>query len=229
MKLPFKPKNLTIFTGALAGGKTELASNVSFSIANEIKQEVYLVDLDNVKPYFKARNLQADYNSVGIKMIAPPKEYLYSDMPLLPPQARNILANPNIFVVADVGGDESGARALSGYRDEISTRDYDFLFVINKSRPYPKDVNSALEMIRNIEGITGLKITGLVNNTHLLNETTSDIVAQGAEFVRAVSKESEIPFLFTSISKGIKYSELEDLYEIDLYYSDISSFLTAKD
>ena len=229
MRLPYKPKHLTIFTGALAGGKTELASNFSFSIAQETGQNVYLIDLDNVKPYFKARNLKADYHSAGIKLIAPPEEYLYSDMPLLPPQARNLLANPDIYAIADVGGDESGARALSGYRDEISARDYDFLFVINKNRPYPKDVKAAIEMIGNIEEVSGLKISGLINNTHLLQETTADIIAEGAQFVRAVSQESGIPFLFTAHSKGIKYSELENLYEIELYYSDISSFLTAKD
>jgi len=218
--IPFELKKLTIFTGPLGSGKTEIASNLSFSFAKNKKELVYLVDLDNVKPYFKARNLRADYKKAGVKMIAPPEEYLYSDMPLLPAQARHIFLETQANIIADVGGDESGARALNGYRDEIQKRDYDFFFVINKNRPYPKDVNGFIEMIKNIEFVSGLKVSGLVNNTHLMNETSAEMILEGAEFVRAVSKQSAIPFIFTSFAKGIKYNALERIYEMELYFSD---------
>ncbi len=228
MKLPIEFSSLIILTGGLGSGKTELAANLSFSISEDKKQTVHLVDLDNIKPYFKARNLMADYGRAGIKIVAPPNEYLFSDLPLLPPEARNIIAKKDLLSIVDVGGDESGARVLRGYREEILARNHDFLFVLNKCRPYPNNPQGIAEMIRNIESVSGLKITGIVNNTHLLSETEPKVVYEGYETALAVSDITGIPFLFNCVRADLDIPGLKNIYKLNLYFSDMTDYWAGK-
>ena len=70
MKIPLELPSLVILTGGLGSGKTELASNFAFSFSEMGEKNISIIDLDNIKPYFKVRNLRADYKSAGIAMIA---------------------------------------------------------------------------------------------------------------------------------------------------------------
>ncbi|HRY21541.1 MAG TPA: hypothetical protein P5198_08520, partial [Flexilinea sp.] len=48
-----------------------------------------------------------------------------------------------------------------------------------------------------IEERTGLKFTGLINNTHLLRETTIEDIQKGLEFCEELSNILKVPLLFT--------------------------------
>jgi hypothetical protein len=42
-----------------------------------------------------------------------------------------------------------------------------------------RDIPSAIEQVSAIEAVSGLTVTGIVNNTHLLRETTAETVLRG--------------------------------------------------
>jgi len=50
-------------------------------------------------------------------------------------------------VVFDVGGDDLGARALSRFKQEIESEDYEMYFVINTKRPMTDTAEKIEEMI----------------------------------------------------------------------------------
>jgi len=76
--------------------------------------------------------------------------------------------------------------------------------------------------LRMIEATSRLKITGLVNNTHMLKDTKVEDVEFGHELTKKVSWETDIPIRYEAVIKEtaekIKNQEiLEKLFLINLY------------
>lgn len=215
-KLPFDNTGLTILTGGLGSGKTELAVNLAFCISQT--EDVAIVDLDNIKPYFKARNLDEKYRTTGVRIIAPEAPYSDTDLPILPPQARSIISGSKSSVIVDAGGDEAGARVLGGYAEEISQRNYKLFFVVNISRPYLRNSEAIVEMVKSIEYQSGLKASGLINNTHLMYETTLEVVEKGRIAAQEAADILNIPLAFTSLRKDLPQKPKGNIFEMDLYF-----------
>ena len=78
-----------------------------------------------------------------------------------------------------------------------------------------------LEYVRAIRRELQMPVSGLVNNTHLLRETTPEIIREGYEKARALAGEMEIPLLYTCYPAGIVSPEalqgLPDLMPLGLY------------
>ena len=51
-------------------------------------------------------------------------------------------------------------------------------------------------MMRQVEQASKLRVSGLVANTHLMNETTPAVIAVGLELAGAVSREVGLPVRF---------------------------------
>ena len=62
------------------------------------------------------------------------------------------------------------------------------LAIVNANRPDTGDIEGALEHINAIEQSTGLFVTGIVNNTHLLRETTSGDIIKGHAFCEKIKQ-----------------------------------------
>ncbi len=217
--LPFDETGLTVLTGGLGCGKTEIAVNLAFSIFRLKNRPVSIIDLDNIKPYLKARNLDDKYRISDIRIIAPEAGYSDADLPILPPEARSVIKSGNSSVIVDVGGDEAGARILGGYAEDISPRDYNLFFVINISRPYLKHTAAVINMISEVENQSGLKVTGLINNTHLMWDTDEKIIENGRRVAMETALELGVPFAFTCVHGGIDLKPtLEPVFKLDLYF-----------
>ena len=61
MEIPFDDTGITILVGGLGCGKTELSANLAFCMAKKYNDLIHIIDLDNIKPYFKIRNLDEKY------------------------------------------------------------------------------------------------------------------------------------------------------------------------
>jgi hypothetical protein len=100
-------------------------------------------------------------------------------------------------VTVDVGGDASGSMIMIQFKKYFIEGQFDFLCVINKNRPETATLEGALRHLYSIETETGLKITGLINNTHLLRETTVEDVDKGYQFCKILSEKLNIPIRFS--------------------------------
>ena len=214
--------SLYIFTGGLGSGKTEIAVNYCITLRDEKKSPVYLIDLDIVKPYYRSRHLKKQLVNDNIVLVAPPDPYLYADLPLVPPEINALLRHPSGTVVVDVGGDDAGARVLGCFSEILKSRSYHFLYVINTKRPFAEKPGEIMRMIEDIQQVSGLQVTGIINNTHLLWETTPDLVRQGAKVSRDIAKKLGVPLMFHGVNRHLKrlgnLTMKEPVFELNLYF-----------
>ena len=185
---------ISIVTGHYGTGKTEFAVNLALAL-KESKENVMIADLDIVNPYFRSRERRKELEQAGVKLISSSQEAAHADIPALPAELLSIFQNRDITGVLDIGGDPVGARVLARFQPKIIAEDYQLIYIVNANRPEVRTVESAIEYLRNIEKITGLECSGLVNNTHLCGETTEEQVRKGAALAASISAETGIPVL----------------------------------
>ena len=183
---------ICIVTGHYGTGKTEFAVNLALALAAE-QDNVMIADLDIVNPYFRSRERKTELEKAGIKMISSSQEAAHADIPALPAELLSIFQNRDIRGILDIGGDPVGARVLARFQPKIISENYELLFVVNANRPEVRTAEAAIDYMRKIESITGLKCGGLVNNTHLCGETTEAQVRKGAALAREISEITGIP------------------------------------
>ena len=186
------PRRLTIVTGHYGTGKTEFSVNLALALAAEGEQ-VMLADLDIVNPYFRSRERRSLLEEAGVRLIATSQACTDADVPSLPAELLSVLDDQTVRGVLDVGGDPSGARVLARWQPRILQEDFQVLYVVNANRPEVRTPEAAVRYLRDIEAVTGLPCTGLVNNTHLCGETTVEEIRRGAALAEEVSGRTGIP------------------------------------
>ncbi len=196
------PRRVTILAGHFGSGKTEIALNGALGLAAS-GIEVSLVDLDVVKPYFRSRSAREFLRQAGVQLVAPDGEFFSSDLPIILPQVRGALGDRSRKVLMDAGGDDTGARVVGSLADTIPAEETDFLLVLNFRRPFTPDVDAALAMAREIEATARLKITGLISNTHLMKETTLEVVMAGHEMALRTSRLMGIPLVALTVKDAL--------------------------
>lgn len=195
-----KDSRIKIITGYFGSGKTEIAINLSFKEKEEGKK-VALVDLDVVNPYFRSRDVKKVLDKNEIELIAPIGQLATSDLPIVSGEIYRIIHNPAYQLIIDVGGDKDGATSLGQYYNNLSSLEYQMYFVVNINRPYVNSVNGIIKSIKDIELASRLKVTAIINNTHLGNLTDVNNIKLGEEIAVQVCEELNIPFLYSTISR----------------------------
>lgn len=211
---------IRIITGHYGSGKTEFAVNYAVKLSKEGKK-VALADLDVVNPYFRSREKTKELSKMGIKVIGSSIEGASVDVPAISGEVNTPLQDESYEAILDVGGDPAGARAIGRYHAYFKEGKYDLFFVINANRPETQTVERTIYYIREIERVSRAKVTGLINNTHLLKSTTVEDVLGGQKLVEAVSKETNIPVKYVSALRKVTVDLPKDIkgeiFPIDLY------------
>lgn len=188
-------RGLVVIVGNYGSGKTEVSINLAVN-RKQAGLNVGIVDLDLVNPYFRTREARRTLSDLGIKVILPPEEYLQADLPVLSPAISGMIRNSGDLMILDVGGDDAGARVLSALADAFRGKQVHMLQVINPLRPQTGTPAGCLTLRREIERAAKLKITGIIGNANLIDDTGSGDVYSGYEFVQSVSEESGLPLEF---------------------------------
>lgn len=196
-------KRINIFCGHYGSGKSEISVNTAFLLKGNF-DDVIMADMDIVNPFFRSVDAKTALKNKGIKVIAPMYANTNVDVPVVGPEISVAIRNDTRRVVLDVGGDEDGAKVLGRYYHEINQNDYDMFFVVNRSRPMTVNLDETLTYIREIEAASRLKISGIINNTHYLEETTVDDVIYGWELSRKITEKTGIPLFATCVMEGME-------------------------
>jgi CobQ/CobB/MinD/ParA nucleotide binding domain len=196
---------VAILVGHFGSGKTEIAINLAFGLRNR-GAEVTLVDLDLGKPYFRCRLAKDDLEARGVRLAAPTGDCLQADLPILVPGARTAARGENGLrsrLIFDVGGDDLGARVLGSFSGLLDRRTTELLFVVNANRPFAEDLPSLRQMLSDVQAAARLGVTGLVANTHLMDETTPDTVREGIRAARELEAATGIPLRFSAMQRRL--------------------------
>ena len=93
--------------------------------------------------------------------------------------------------------------------------------VVNANREQTQTAEDVIRFIKSMEETSKLKVTGLINNTHLIRQTTVEDVLRGQKLAREVSDLTNIPIKYVSCLRSLVDSlpdNLEgDILPIDLY------------
>ena len=184
---------LYIVIGAYGSGKSEY----SIHLAKELKsggEDVVLVDMDVVNPYFRSREVRDEFAQIGIEVVAPDGQFSHADLPMISPRIIGMVQNTDKTVILDVGGDPAGTRTLGRFVDEINKRGYRMQLVINTLRPFTSDVTGIISMKQSLEASSKLKVSELVCNTNLMEHTDKDLVSQGIGIIAEAADKMGIAF-----------------------------------
>ena len=197
------PKRITLFMGHYGSGKTFTAVNYAVSIKQKV-DKVSIYDLDIVNPYFRTVDAKNFLDEKGVELIVSPFAETNVDIPAMNSASYKMISDLSSYAVVDVGGDDRGALALGRFSEKIlEENNYDAFLVVNKYRPETRDIEGVKQIIREITLTGKLPFTGIVNNTNLGNETTSEDVLAGIEFCKNVSIETGLEFKFSSVRKDL--------------------------
>ncbi len=196
-------KRITVFSGHYGSGKTNIAINFAVKLKND-GYPVSIADLDIVNPYFRTKDSAAQLENAGIELVSLPFANSNVDLPALPSQMYGLVQRKDKYVVIDLGGDERGALALGRYTPYILKEDdYDMFFVVNFYRPLTTSVEEALDAFYEIEAASGLKFTGIVNNSNLGTETRAQDITNTVEKAKQLCERVGLPLVMTSVESSI--------------------------
>ena len=192
---------IRIIGGRAGVGKSEFTSNYALQLRGlEIRPTI--VDLDVVNPYFTTREQRGMFADAGVSVIGPSADATANDLPAIPSEIQRIFDPAGGHVVVDLGGDVNGARAFGPYVKRLRPGDHEFFLLVNANRPHHETASEVLEFWTDYEKMSGLKVTGIVNNTHLLRETGADDLRRGELLSRELSELTAVPYRYLVVAEG---------------------------
>ena len=189
-------KKITIICGHYGSGKTNIAVNLALRTKeSHTDKRVALADLDTVNPYFRAADNAVLLKNAGVEVLVPEFANSNVDIPAIPAGINELfdMASPLCGII-DVGGDD-GAAVLGMYSRMAENVGYEMLYVVNMYRPLTASPADALECMREIELLSSLRCTGVINNSSLGALTTARDIADSVEYARECAALCSLPLL----------------------------------
>mgnify|MGYP002515964031 FL=1 len=202
-------KRITVFCGHYGSGKTNVAVNYALDLKKR-HENVSILDLDIVNPYFRTKDSAKKLSENGIELICSSFAASNLDIPALPSEMYAPFCREDNFSVMDIGGDDRGAVALGRFAPLIEkAKDYQMLFVVNFYRPLTQTPEEALEVMREIETACSLRFSGIVNNSNVGVQTTKEYIENTFPLVQKLCEISSLPLVMTTVRANLS-SQFED-------------------
>lgn len=201
-------RRVIVIAGHYGSGKTELAVSLAMRLSAQQDREyprLAVVDLDIANPYFRSRERMQLLREHGVSMYADVFQSTgtTAELPALTAALRAPLEDEGCRTIIDLGGNDAGARVLRQFRKYFEGDAHELWAVVNFRRYETLTVEKAREHVDAIAAELQLPVNGLVNNTHLLRETTPDILREGQALAEQLSADMGIPLLYTCYPAGI--------------------------
>lgn len=190
-------RRIRIITGHYGSGKTEFALNYAVEL-NKVSNKVALADLDIVNVYFRSREKTEELENMGIKVISSSVRGNSSDLPAISAEISTPVKDKSYDYVIDLGGNDVGTITLGRLKPIFDKTEVDLFMVVNTNRPDTATVEGIINQMKEIEYSSGLKVTGFVNNTNLVRETTGENILEGNGILSEVSRITLIPIKYTT-------------------------------
>ncbi len=219
-------RRIIVIAGHYGSGKTELAVSLAMRLSGERDQaypRLSVVDLDIANPYFRSRERMQLLQAHGVSLYGDAFDSTgaTAELPALTAALRAPLEDEGCRTIIDLGGNDAGARVLRQFGKYFEGDQHELWTVVNFRRYETQTPEGARAHVEAIRRELQMPVSGLINNTHLLRETTPEIIREGYGKARALAEEMEIPLLYTCYPAGIVSPEalqgLPDLMPLGLY------------
>ncbi len=205
---------VTVITGHYGSGKTNISVNMALELAKR-GEDVTVVDLDIVNPYFRTADFEQLFADNNVKLVVPMYANSNLDIPALNFDIKSI-ANRGGYIIIDVGGDDEGAKALGRYLPVFSAHDTKMLYVVNCYRYLTKEPGEALQLMYDIETASGLKASAIINNSNLGSETDADTVLNSISYAKEIADTAKLP-LIANCCKEEFAEKIENSYPVEVF------------
>lgn len=200
-------KKITIITGHYGSGKTNLAVNLALRLA-DAGEKVTIVDFDIVNPYFRTADFAELFQKHGVTLAASMYANTSLDIPAISFDMERMAYEPG-YLIVDVGGDDAGAIGLGRYAEGFSAyvpEQLDLWYVINRYRYLTERPEETLELMYEIEAVSRMRHTGIVNNSNLGRETTADTIRQALPYAEETAAQAKLPLVYTTYRNDLELS-----------------------
>lgn len=211
-------KKITVFCGHYGSGKTNVAVNYALNLKKH-HENVSILDLDIVNPYFRTKDSAKVLSENGIELICSSFAASNLDIPALPSEMYAPFCREDNYSVMDIGGDDRGAVALGRFAPLIEkTKDYQMLFVVNFYRPLTQTPEEAIEVMREIETACSLRFSGIVNNSNVGVQTTKEYIENTFPLVQKLCEISSLPLVMTTVRADLssQFEDIENVFPLTL-------------
>ena len=110
----------------------------------------------------------------------------------------SIFDDPSYLGVFDIGGEDMGVRILSSMRSRFDFIPFRMYMVVNVFRPFTADAQGIVKMAQELADTSRLEISGFINNSNLLDNTTEDALITSDSILKEATALSGIPVVFAS-------------------------------
>jgi len=188
-------KKIIIICGHYGSGKTNIAVNLAMNMRRSLSAErIALVDLDVVNPFFRSADNVNELERFGVRCIIPQFANTNADAASIPPEIYSVFDDSrDTRAIIDVGGDPAGAGVLGMFSKKIKDYNHEMIYVVNMYRPFIADVESAVDLARAIEEKSRLKVTSVINNSHIGEFTTESDILVTFDYARRISEALGVP------------------------------------
>jgi hypothetical protein len=200
--LQIQLSGLVVIVGNYGCGKSEVSINLAIH-HRRLHPDVRIADLDLVNPYFRSREARHQLRRLGVEVILPPDQLLHADLPILSPAVAGLIRHPGGLTVLDVGGEDTGAAVLAALGEAFRGREAQVLQVVNPMRPDTSTIDKCLKIRDGIERVAKLRITGLIGNANLIEETRLEHLLDGFAFVHELSGASGLGIAFITAPREL--------------------------
>ncbi len=183
------------FVGEYASGKSENAVNRALALHEQGHRPLTLVDLDVDEPTYTLRPIKAQLEQAGLNVVAwetRQTQGLGEAGSTIHPDVKWSLRKDG-HLVYDVGYGVYGSRTLNLVEEIWECAELRVYMVINLSRPMTSSVDRIVDEVRGFG-----RVDALINNTHLGDETTVDLIYKGADAVAKAAQIIGIPVVATA-------------------------------
>lgn len=193
---------ITIITGLYGSGKSEFTLQYALYLSKQEQGKVFVADLDVVNVYFRSREKEQILNENGIELLG---NILGSsantDVPHFAPNFYNAVKEEDSHLIIDLAGSEVGLRMIPSFIEDLVKRNggvYEFLYVINANREGNMNVVDFRSKVNYIDNYSSLKISGVINNSHLMQYSNCEDMIRAQKIVKEADLGIDVKYYLLS-------------------------------
>ncbi|MCR5049112.1 MAG: hypothetical protein K6A37_09165 [Saccharofermentans sp.] len=195
---------LKIIIGAYGSGKSEVSVNLALNMRKDFPdRKVLLADLDIVNPFYRSSDAAKVLEDNDIRLISPMYANSNVDAPVLSGEVYVIFDNDEYMGVFDIGGEDMGATILGSMKTRLDNTDAELIMAVNTRRPFTSTADEIIIMASELQEASKMKITGFINNTNILEQTTASDILEGEMILLEVQEKTGIPVVMTTVMDGV--------------------------